>query len=396
MFNVIDCDRWTIAPPALSTKTTQQQASVEEKCLGLYMRHLGSQQDVKREEITLAREQHIRYLLAGLERLSSGYQVLDSSRPWLCYWILHGLDLLGHDLDHDLSSRIVGFLKLCQDPAGGYCGGPFPGQLPHLAPSYAAINALVIIGTEEAYHSIDRQALHAFLRGRKGESGHYTMHEDGEVDVRGAYTAMAVATLTGILSEELTSGTADWISQCQTYEGGLGGEPGLEAHGGYTFCGAAALSLLGRLDALKPGPLLAWLTSCQKRLEGGFHGRTNKLVQVTDPSALMSSLREADGTWLFDQTALQDYLLVCGQPERGGMRDKPGKDPDFYHTCYCLSGLAIAEHSTAPNGNLQALSPYGTPTLLRRIDPRFNISQGKVDRALRYFSALGPLPPTST
>lgn len=26
--------------------------------------------------------------------MGSGYQSLDASRPWLCYWILHGLDLL--------------------------------------------------------------------------------------------------------------------------------------------------------------------------------------------------------------------------------------------------------------------------------------------------------------
>ncbi len=26
------------------------------------------------------------------------------------------------------------------------------------------------------------------------------------------------------------------------------------------------------------------------------------------------------------------------------MRDKPGKPPDYYHTCYCLSGLSSAQH----------------------------------------------------
>lgn len=35
------------------------------------------------------------------------------------------------------------------------------------------------------------------------------------------------------------------ICSCQTYEGGFGGYPGLEAHGGYSFCGLAALVILG-------------------------------------------------------------------------------------------------------------------------------------------------------
>jgi len=31
-----------------------------------------------------------------------------------------------------------------------------PGQLPHLAPTYAAICALCIVGTEQAFESVDR------------------------------------------------------------------------------------------------------------------------------------------------------------------------------------------------------------------------------------------------
>ena len=40
-----------------------------------------------------------------------------------------------------------------------------------------------------------------------------------------------------------------YFFSCQTYEGGFAGFPGMEAHGGYTFCGIAALALLGSHDA---------------------------------------------------------------------------------------------------------------------------------------------------
>ena len=33
---------------------------------------------------------------------------------------------------------------------------------------------------------------------------------------------------------------------CQTYEGGFAGCVGVEAHGGYSFCGLAGLMLLGK------------------------------------------------------------------------------------------------------------------------------------------------------
>lgn len=50
------------------------------------------------------------------------------------------------------------FLAHCQSPTGGFAGGP--GQHAHLAPTYAAVNALCIIGTEEAYNVIDRYDPH--------------------------------------------------------------------------------------------------------------------------------------------------------------------------------------------------------------------------------------------
>lgn len=38
--------------------------------------------------------------------------------------------------------------------AGGYGGGPM--QLAHLAPTYAAVNSLLIVGSPQAYNSINR------------------------------------------------------------------------------------------------------------------------------------------------------------------------------------------------------------------------------------------------
>ena len=52
--------------------------------------------------------------------------------------------------------QVVAFLNSCQHPEGGYGGGP--GQLAHLAPTYAAVSALLTLGGEDALGSIDRFA----------------------------------------------------------------------------------------------------------------------------------------------------------------------------------------------------------------------------------------------
>eukprot|EP00286_Rhodomonas_abbreviata_P017833 CAMPEP_0181324784 /NCGR_PEP_ID=MMETSP1101-20121128/20558_1 /TAXON_ID=46948 /ORGANISM="Rhodomonas abbreviata, Strain Caron Lab Isolate" /LENGTH=309 /DNA_ID=CAMNT_0023433011 /DNA_START=41 /DNA_END=966 /DNA_ORIENTATION=+ len=224
----------------------------------------------------LLREKHISFLMDGLERLSGSYACLDASRPWLCYWILHSLAILDAQVPASLLSRAAKFLEKCQDPAGGFGGGP--GQLAHLAPTYAAMNALATIATPEAMQVVNRPKLLSFLLSMKDPSGGFTMHKGGEVDVRGSYCALSAAFVAGVMTEELKAGCAEFIASCQTYEGGMGGEPGNEAHGGYTFCGYAALVLLQQQHAIDSERLLRWATARQMPIEGGFQGRANKLV----------------------------------------------------------------------------------------------------------------------
>ena len=42
---------------------------------------------------------------------------------------------------------------------------------------------------------------------------------------------------------------------------------------------------------------------------------------------------------------------VTLQDPRGGLVDKPGKTRDFYHTCYALSGLSVAQHPPGNDGD---------------------------------------------
>uniref|UniRef100_A0A8C4HJ16 Protein farnesyltransferase subunit beta n=1 Tax=Dicentrarchus labrax TaxID=13489 RepID=A0A8C4HJ16_DICLA len=362
---------------------------------------------------TLLREQHYQYLKKGLRHLSDAYECLDASRPWLCFWILHSLELLEEPIPTAVASDVCQFLARCQSPTGGFAGGP--GQHAHLAPTYAAVNALCIIGTEEAYNVINREKLLDFLWSVKQPDGSFVMHVGGEVDVRSAYCAASVASLTNILTPKLFEDTTNWILSCQNWEGGLSGVPGLEAHGGYTFCGTAALVILGKEHMLDLKALLRWVVSRQMRFEGGFQGRCNKLVDGCYsfwqagllPLLHRALFKEGESElsrqrWMFEQQALQEYILLCCQNPAGGLLDKPGKSRDFYHTCYCLSGLSIAQHF----GNmdlhhemilgkeenrlvrLQGLTTYHgvAPT-----HPVYNICPEKVSQALQHFHRL-PVP----
>ncbi|MCI4389723.1 hypothetical protein PGIGA_G00101760 [Pangasianodon gigas] len=382
----------------LQTVTSAEQKKVErsiKEVLSVY------QQIHNSPEPTLLREQHYQYLKKGLRHLSDAYECLDASRPWLCYWILHSLELLEEPVPASVASDVCQFLARCQSPTGGFAGGP--GQHAHLAPTYAAVNALCILGTEEAYSVINREKLLDFLFSVKQPDGSFVMHVGGEVDVRSAYCAASVASLTNIMTPKLFEGTHNWILSCQNWEGGLGGMPGLEAHGGYTFCGMAALVILGKENMLDLKALLRWVTSRQMRYEGGFQGRCNKLVDGCYSfwqAGLLPLLHRAlfkDGdetlsvsSWMFEQQALQEYILLCCQNPGGGLLDKPGKSRDFYHTCYCLSGLSIAQHFG--NKDLHHELILGRDeNRLAPTHPVYNICPEKVARAIRYFHKL-PAP----
>lgn len=385
------------------TSTSEQQEDVEKLVDNKFAMYRARIKNLAPEDKgpVLERFKHLAYLNKGLCYLSESYEVLDASRPWLCYWIVHSLELLGEKFTPEQSSSIAQFLGQCQCPDGGFAGGP--GQIAHLAPTYAAVLALSTLGTEEAYNIIDRPKLQSYLMRMKTQEGAFLMHNSGEVDVRGAYCAAVSAILTNVATPDLFDGTPEWIVSCQTYEGGFAGQPGMEAHGGYTFCSVAALVLLGHERLCDVQGLLRWLAMRQMRFEGGFQGRTNKLVdgcysfwQAGVFPLVHSILTKQEDTalsmdsWMFDQKALQEYVLLCCQNNHGGLIDKPGKARDFYHTCYCLSGLSVAQHFLA--GQLREDDVAGDPkNELRPTHPVFNISLQCAHNASHYFGKL-PIP----
>ncbi|XP_055805936.1 protein farnesyltransferase subunit beta isoform X4 [Solanum dulcamara] len=284
------------------TKTLEDQWMVERQVREIYDYFYSIPSNSQSVIIELERDKHFDYLSRGLRILGPSFSVLDANRPWLCYWTLHSIALLGESIDAKLENDAIDFLTRCQDKDGGYGGGP--GQMPHLATTYAAVNSLITLSGPKALSSINRctsysmfllvsylsftsldidlviclrEKLYTFLLRMKDASGGFRMHDGGEVDVRACYTAISVANILNIVDDELIHGVGNYIQSCQTYEGGIAGEPGAEAHGGYTFCGLAAMILINEVNRLDLPRLIDWVVFRQG-VEGGFQGRTNKLV----------------------------------------------------------------------------------------------------------------------
>jgi protein farnesyltransferase subunit beta len=61
------------------------------------------------------------------------------------------------------------------------------------------------------------------------------------------------------------------------------------------------------------------------------------------------------------------------------LKDKPGKSADYYHTCYCLSGLAAAQYASNC-----VLGPR--ENLLRKADVLINVLEDKLEAALKFYA----------
>lgn len=395
---------------SLITQTSEDQDEVEKACASMY-NWIRSNYD---SAPSLAFEKHILYLRNMLEPLPARFVSLDASKPWMIYWTVNALALLGNDIS-DLGKSIQDTIMMYQNPYGGFGGGT--GQLSHLAPTYAAVNVLALCQDPTAWEKINRQKCYEWLISMKQRNGSFTMCQGGESDTRATYCALAVASLLNIMTPQLVENCGEFFRSCQTYEGGFANDPYAEAHAGYTFCSVAGLCLLGSPKQMltkysNMERLIQWLISRQMIVEGGFSGRTNKLVDGCYshwaggcwPFIEAALELDSDSKSLWNRSALQDYVIVCCQDVNGGLRDKPGTNPDTYHSNYVLSGLSGAQHRYYYNDkdvNTIVLGDYGFHwsselsteldiglNSVRPINPVHVLPEGVAEKMVQFYKSV--------
>lgn len=370
----------------LETDTTLDREQVVKNCQELY-------NSCSFEKVTLQKQFHKMYLdYSFANPLPSQLKALDASQPWLLYWIGNSLAILDKEWLKEGYQRGILAKIVSISPTGGPFSGGL-GQLPHLAATYAAINALALCNNvDEGWGFIDKQEIYQWLLSLKTPNGGFrTCAETGECDTRGVYCALSIASMLDIQTPELCKGSLDFLIKCQTYEGGFGGCPQEdEAHGGYTFCAVASLAILGALDRINVGKLMEWCSARQYNEEKGLSGRSNKLVDgcysfwVGGTAAILEAY--GYGTCINKQSLCQYILQCCQSEERPGLRDKPGAPPDFYHTNYVLLGLAVTKYSFRCSHSALKITcePIQEPDV-EPMNPVYGLPTAALDEFTNYF-----------
>lgn len=177
---------FTSAPPirdALTTQTSESQDETVKVCLPF----LSGQEPGTRNDYGiphLSRDRHIKFLQTQLGELPGAFKAMDPGRPWIFYWCLAALTLLGEDVV-SYRERLIATVRPMQNEGGGFAGGF--GQDSHLATTYAIVLSLALVGGDDAFEVVDRKSMWRWLGSLKQPNGGFQMAVGGEEDVRYVY-----------------------------------------------------------------------------------------------------------------------------------------------------------------------------------------------------------------
>lgn len=313
-------------------------------------------------DLKLLHNRHAKYFQRTLAVLPCSLASYDTQRITLLFFGVSGLDVLDR-LESIASTKthIVDWLYSClvsspeeeQISCSGWRGSTTikltNSSLPshehdqgHIAMTYTALATLLILGDDLS--RVNRKSVVAGVRALQLADGSYRAALDGgENDMRFLYCAACVCTILNDWTGMDQDAAVNYVLASFSYEGGVGQGPGLEAHGGSTFCAVAALSLMGRLEALGETRLESLTAWClQRQVPGsGYMGRPNKPEDTCYSFWVGATLAILGRLDMTDTSASRNYVLSTQDPVTGGMAKWVDSGVDPLHTYMGLSGLSL-------------------------------------------------------
>ncbi|XP_022746947.1 geranylgeranyl transferase type-1 subunit beta isoform X2 [Durio zibethinus] len=330
-------------------------------------------------------DRHVAFLEMMYNLVPYHYQSQEINRLTLAFFTISGLHLL-QALDRVDKDRVANWVLSFQAHPrsraevtnGQFYGfhGSRTSQFPpdengvsaynagHLASTYCALAILKMVGFDLA--TLDKESILISMRNLQQPDGSFMpLHVGAETDLRFVYCAAAICFMLEDWSGMDIEKAKEYISNCQSYDGGFGLSPGLESHGeleniscnccdtgGGTYCAVASLRLMGYIedDLLSKNtsssiinvPLLLDWSMQRQATDGGFQGRANKSSDTCYAFWVGAVLRILGAYKFIDKIALRKFLLTC-QSEFGGFSKYPGGLPDIYHSYYGYTAFSLLE-----------------------------------------------------
>ncbi|KAI8059086.1 geranylgeranyltransferase type I beta subunit [Gongronella butleri] len=313
----------------------------------------------------LNREKHVKYFTSHLHMLPSAYTETETNRMTLAFFCLGGLAMLGaldasvteqnkqdwidwiyaqqiRPSDDGKNTAHAGFRGSSWsgrafDPQSSTCEYQ-PHDSSHIASTYTALLNLALLGDDFA--RVDRSAIVAGLRHLQQDDGSIApTYGSMERDARFIFCAAAISYILNDWSGLDIEKTVAYLRSLQSYEYAIGQCPGEEGHGGSTFCGVAALGLMGRLDdgLVNRDMLVKWGL---ERQSTGFQGRPNKQPDTCYCFWIGGSLDILQSFDLVNHENLRAFLMTT-ETRMGGFGKDATSYPDLLHSYMGLAAMSL-------------------------------------------------------
>ncbi|KAI0086052.1 rab geranylgeranyltransferase [Irpex rosettiformis] len=279
---------------------------------------------------------HVKYIQSlGENKDDLTYHLTAHLRMNAVYWGLTALYIMKNKDALDREEMIEYVMSCWDEQAGGF--GAHPDHDAHI---HATLSAIQILVMQDALDRVDVDRVTKFILSLQQPSGVFAGDAFGEIDTRFLYIAVQALSLLGRLHELDVEKTVGYIQRCRNFDGGFGAIIGAESHAAQVFVCTAALAILDRLDVIDQETLAWWLSERQLP-NGGLNGRPEKLEDVCYSFWVLSALSILKKLNWIDADKLIKFILSAEDLEHGGIADRPGDQPDVFHTQFGVAGLSL-------------------------------------------------------
>ncbi|CAB3384577.1 Hypothetical predicted protein [Cloeon dipterum] len=275
------------------------------------------------------------FAISGLDILNALESCNAQHRQDMIEWI-YSLQIQPDD-DEESWSR-CGFMGSCTFKLQSKESREY--QHSHIAMTYTALSSLIILGDDLS--RVNRPAVIRGVRALQQPDGSFCAHLGGsENDMRFIFCAAVICYTLKDWSGMDMPLVEDFIKSSLSYEGAIAQGPGLEAHGGSTYCAIAALVLMGRLSIFSDEQLDRLRNWLLMRQVAGFQGRPNKPDDTCYSFWVGATLKLLDRYQFTDKKKNREFILSTQQNLTGGFSKWPDNTSDPLHTYFGLCGLSL-------------------------------------------------------
>jgi geranylgeranyl transferase type-2 subunit beta len=249
------------------------------------------------------RDKHLEFINT-LEQKKSLYSIGGYVRNHIqmggAYWAVTSMLLLKQKIEESKIEELISWIKSCQNPDGG-----FGGNKGHDSNITNSLYALLVLFQFDKMDSVNLEKVGDYVQSMYvEETGSFMGDKFGEIDTRFVYSALYILVL---LDRPLPKKSVEFLLQCINTDGGIGGQPCVESHAAYIFCGVSAFALLNKMSRIPVKKVKQFLGSRQTKL-GGFNGRPEKLPDLCYSWWVLSSLHSVNSEIMRNSPLFSFYM----------------------------------------------------------------------------------------